>query len=391
MLLYFHINNMDLQYMLKRERYLEKISDIYDIFPICGILGPRQCGKTTLAHQYASSLETPVHHFDLEDPSHFDQLQNPKSLLDPLKGLIIIDEIQRSPHIFTYLRVLADYSDKKIMILGSASGPLLNQSSESLAGRIEYLELAPFSLDEIDNKNQLWSYGGFPKSYLAKNYKASNRWRKAYLSAFIERDLPSLGVQLNMLAMRQLLMMLANCHGGLLNYSDLARSLGVTDMTIRRYSEILCSTFMIRLLQPWHENITKRQIKAPKIYFKDSGLLHTLMGLHETALLTHHKRGNSFEGFVIEEIIKHFGSQEDYYFWRTQTGVELDLLMIKGGKRYGFEIKLSDAPQITESMRIALKDLKLEHLYIINNLDVQYKKEERISVLGIDQLKSAPF
>lgn len=374
--------------MITRHHYIEQINDIYDIFSICGVLGPRQCGKTTLAHQYAASLDFPVHHFDLEDPAHADQLQSPKTTLDPLQGLIIIDEIQRNPDLFLYLRVLADYSDKKILLLGSASGPLLNQSSESLAGRIDYLELSPFSLDEVKERDRLWSRGGFPKSYLAKDFASSFRWRKSYINAFIERDLPALGINLNMVAMRQLFTMLAHCHGGILNYSDLSRSLGLNDMTIRRYTEILCSTFMIRLLQPWHENITKRQVKSPKIYFKDSGLLHTLLGIHETNWTVHPKRGSSFEGFVLEEIIRHFGSQAEYYFWRTQTGAELDLLMLKDGKRYGFEVKLSDAPTITSSMRIALNDLNLEHLYIVNALDVFYQKEERISVVGIDNLKN---
>lgn len=374
--------------MITRHNYIEQINEIYEIFPICGVLGPRQCGKTTLAHQYAAALSFPVHHFDLEDPTHADQLQNPKTILDPLKGLIIIDEIQRNPELFSYLRVLADYSDKRLLLLGSASGLLLNQSSESLAGRIDYVELSPFSLDEVQEKDRLWSWGGFPRSYLAKNFESSYRWRKSYINAFIERDLPSLGIHLNMVAMRQLLTMLAHCHGGILNYSDLSRSLGLNDMTIKRYTEILCSTFMIRLLQPWHENISKRQVKSPKIYFKDSGLLHTLLGIHETSWITHPKRGTSFEGFALEEIMRHFGAQAEYYFWRTQTGAELDLLMLKDGKRYGFEVKLSDAPPITSSMRTALKDLKLDHLYIINILDVSYKKEENISVIGIDQLKN---
>ena len=373
--------------MLERKNYIEKINEIYEIFPICGILGPRQCGKTTLAHQYAASQDMPVHHFDLEDPSHFDQLQNPKTLLDPLMGLIIIDEIQRSPQLFPYLRVLADYSDKRLMVLGSASGTLLNQSSESLAGRIDYLELSPFSLDEVDDQDRLWARGGFPRSYLAKNFDHSARWRKGYVNAYIERDLPSLGIQLNQLVMRQLLMMLAHCHGGILNYSDLGKSLGIKDMTVKRYTEILSATFMIRLLQPWHENISKRQVKSPKVYFRDSGLLHTLLGMSESDLLTHPKKGASFEGFVIEEIIKHFGPQ-DYYFWRTQTGTELDLLMIKNGKRYGFEIKLADAPQVTSSMYTAITDLGLDHLYVINALDVNYTKEEKISVVGLQRMKT---
>ena len=377
--------------MIERNYYLKYIKDSFDIFPICAILGPRQCGKTTLAHSYIKQLNDKNYFFDLEDPSHLDQLKNPKATLDPLDGLIVIDEIQRQPELFPYLRVLADYSNKKFLILGSASGELLRQSSESLAGRIEYTELTPFNLTEITDFKELWLRGGFPKSYLAKNHDLSLRWRNSYITSFIERDLPALGISLNPHLMRQLWMMLAHNHGQLLNYSELGRSLGLTDMTIRRYTEILEQTFMIRLLKPWHENISKRQVKAPKVYIRDSGILHALLGVNENDWYVHPKRGLSFEGFVIEELIRKFKIDAECFFWRTQTGVELDLLIIKNGKKYGFEVKNSDAPEITKSMHIALTDLKLEHLYIVMSGNSTYKKTQNITVIGIEQLSNLQF
>jgi predicted AAA+ superfamily ATPase len=372
--------------MIKREDFIKSITESFESFSVCAILGPRQCGKTTLAHHYVQTINQNAFFFDLEDPIHLDQLKQPKTTLDPLSGLIIIDEIQRQPDLFPYLRVLSDYSDKKFLILGSASGELLRQSSESLTGRIEYIELTPFNLDETQDFEKLWLYGGFPKSYLAKSYVTSLKWRKNYLTSFIERDLPSLGIILNPSTMRHLWMLLSHFHGQLLNYSDIGRSLGVSDMTIRRYMEILSQTFMIRLLQPWHENISKRQVKAPKVYIRDSGLLHSLLGVQMHDWHVHPKRGASFEGFVIEEIIRKFGSSCDYFFWRTQVGAELDLLLIKDGKKYGFEIKSVDAPSLSKSMQIALEDLKLEHLYVVTPSERTYKKTEKVTILGIKSL-----
>ncbi len=374
--------------IIERNSYINDIKDAFEIFSVCAILGPRQCGKTTLAHSYIQQMNPamPTFFYDLEDPVHLDQLKNPKASLDPLNGLIIIDEIQRHPELFPYLRVLSDYSDKKFLILGSASGSLLRQSSESLAGRIDYIELTPFNLTETSDFTKLWVRGGFPKSYLAEHYKQSMKWRKNYITSFIERDLLSLGISLNTTTMRQLWMMLAHCHGQLLNYSDLGRSLGVTDMTLKRYTEILEQTFMVRLLRPWHENISKRQIKAPKIYIRDTGLLHALLDINEEDWHVHPKRGASFEGFAIEELIRKFGSETECFFWRTHIGIELDLLVIKNGKKYGFEIKHSDVPTITKSMHIAIEDLSLEHLYVVTPGNQTYIKSEKITVLGIQNL-----
>lgn len=374
--------------IVDRKSYIDKINETFDLFPVCAILGPRQVGKTTLAHSYIQQLERNIktYFYDLEDPIHLDQLKNPKTALDPLTGLIIIDEIQRLPELFPYLRVLSDYSDKKFLILGSASGTLLNQSSESLAGRIDYIELTPLSLSEVDSFEDLWLRGGFPKSLLAKNSQQSLRWRKSYINSFIERDLPYLGISLNTSAMRQLWMMIAHCNSQLLNYSDLGRSLGITDMTVRRYTQILEQTFMIRLLKPWHENISKRQVKAPKIYIRDSGLLHALLGIDEHNWYVQPKQGALFESFALEEIIRKFGNDCEYYFWRTQVGSELDLLVIKNGKKYGFEIKYTDVPTITKSMHIATADLRLEHLYIITPSNQTYPKSSQITVLGMQTL-----
>lgn len=371
--------------ILKRPSYLEKIQESFELFKICAVLGPRQCGKTTLARQFTKGIKEPVYFFDLEDPSHLDQLKNPKLTLDPLNGLIVIDEVQRRPDLFPYLRVLADYSDKKFLILGSSSGELLRQSSEALTGRIEYMELTPFNLNEVESFEKHWLMGGFPKAYLS-TYATSIKWKKNYITSFIERDLPSIDINLNSNTMWKLWNFLNHYHAQLVNYSDIGRALGVSDMTIRRYLDILSKTFMIRLLEPWHENISKRQVKAPKIYIRDSGLFHTALGVNEKEWHIHPKKGASFEGYAIEEIIRKIGTDAKFYFWRTQAGAELDLFIIKDGKKIGFEIKLSDTPEITKSMQIALEDLNLDHLYIVNPSDSFWKKTDKVSVIGIKKL-----
>eukprot|EP01035_Chromulina_nebulosa_P037508 gene37508-50627_t len=301
--------------------------------------------------------------------------------LDSLNGLIVIDEIQRRPDLFPYLRVLSDYSDKKFLILGSSSGDLLRQSSESLTGRIDYIELTPFNLNEVESFDRHWLMGGFPKSYLSPSYATSLKWRKNYITSFIERDLPSIDINLNSTTMWKLWTFLSHYHAQLVNYSDIGRSLGVSDMTVRRYLDVLSKTFMVRLLEPWHENISKRQVKAPKVYIRDSGLFHSTLSIAEKEWYVHPKKGTSFEGYAIEEIIRKTGSEAKFYFWRTQAGAELDLLVIKDGKRIGFEIKLSDAPTITKSMQTAIDDLNLDHLYIVNPSEEFWQKSNKISLL----------
>jgi predicted AAA+ superfamily ATPase len=371
--------------IIERLPFIKKLEESFDLYKIVAVLGPRQCGKTTLAQHFIKNSIGSHYFFDLEDPTHLDQLSNPKAALDPLNGLIVIDEIQRRPDLFPYLRVLSDYSDKKFLILGSSSGDLLKQSSESLTGRIDYIELTPFNLTEIDSFDRHWLQGGFPKAYLT-SYNASMKWRKNYLTSFIERDLPALDLNLNSITMRHLWNFLSHYHGQLVNYSDIGRSLGVSDMTVRRYLDVLEKTFMVRILRPWHENISKRQVKAPKVYIRDSGLFHSTLGVSENEWHVNPKRGVSFEGYAIEEIIRKLGSDAQVYFWRTQAGAELDLYVIINGKKIGFEIKLSDRPEITKSMRSSMEDLKLDYLYIVNPFDRIYQKEEKISVIGIKSL-----
>lgn len=381
--------NVGFTMIIERTPFFQRIQESFEIYNICAVLGPRQCGKTTLSHHYTKNIKEQVYFFDLEDPSHLDQLQNPKMTLDPLNGLIVIDEIQRRPDLFPYLRVLSDYSDKKFLILGSSSGDLLSQSSESLTGRIDYIELTPFNLSEVESFDRHWLMGGFPKSYLSSSYALSLKWRKNYITSFIERDLPSIDINLNSTTLWKLWNFLIHYHGQLINYSDIGRSLGVSDMTIRRYLDVLSKTFMVRLLEPWYENISKRQVKAPKVYIRDSGLFHSTLGIAEKEWHVHPKKGVSFEGYAIEEIIRKEGPLSKFYFWRTQAGAELDLFVIRDdGKRIGFEIKLSDAPTITKSMQTAIEDLKLDALYIVNPSDEFWRKSEKVSVLGIKKINN---
>lgn len=372
--------------MLKRPYFIDYIEFQYNIHSVCGLLGPRQVGKTTLARQFAQKYKN-VHFFDLENPTDLIRLQNPMVTLGELDSdLIIIDEIQRVPELFPTLRVLVDEKPRKFLILGSASRDLLQQSSETLAGRIGYVELTPFSVTEVDDQKKLWLRGGFPRSYMAKTNLESYEWRLAYITTFMERDIPNLGFKVPAAQMRRLWMMLAHNHGNVLNYSEIGTSLGITHHTVRNYTEILAGTFMVRILEPWFENISKRQIKTPKIYIRDSGLLHALIGKqsHEE-LQVYTRLGASWEGFALEEIIKiNHAQPEECFFWAVQSSAELDLLIIKNGKRIGFEFKYADAPTITKSMLTALQDLNLDHLYVIYPQKVSYSLSDKISVQGLE-------
>src|SRR5579872_1066588 len=354
---------------MKREYYLEQIAFQLKIHTLCGLLGARQVGKTTLAQAYSKKVDLPVLFFDLENPADLARLENPMLTLEGVtKTLIIIDEIQLRPDLFPVLRVLADQHEKerKFLILGSASRDLIRQSSETLAGRIGYIELPPFSLIETKNEKTLWLRGGFPTSYLAEKDEMSFAWRQAYIKTFLERDIPQLGFQIPSEHIRRFWLMLSHYHGQILNSSELARSLQISDHTVRRYIDILVGTFMVRQLHPWFENISKRQVKSPKIYLRDSGILHALLGIRDfNALHTYPKIGAFWEGFALEEIIKQYHASEESYFWATQSGAELDLLIVKEGKKMGFEFKYVDAPKITSSMRIASETLKLDHLYLV--------------------------
>ncbi|MBY0272118.1 MAG: ATP-binding protein [Alphaproteobacteria bacterium] len=370
--------------MIERKHFLEQIKQIHSVNSVCAILGPRQCGKTTLATSYRQSIEEKCYVFDLEDPTDLEKLSTPKLTLETLDGLIVIDEIQRRPEIFPYLRVLIDrYPDRRYLILGSVSRDLIQQSSETLAGRIGYLELTPFQLSECHDLRRLWERGGFPKSYLGKSLEISWAWRKAYIATFLERDILNLGLSLSSQEMRRLWTMLAHYHGNILNYSELGKSLSLSNGTIRRYIYVLEGSFMIRTLRPWFENIKKRQVKSPKVYIRDSGLFQALLNIQENLIL-HPKVGASWEGFALEEIIRfHDADQEDCYFWATSNQAELDLLIVRGSQRMGFEFKYTDAPKMSRSLHSALEDLKLEKITVITPGDMDFLIHEKVRAVGL--------
>lgn len=377
--------------VIKRKYFINELDKALKVHPVVALLGPRQCGKTTLAKQYGnlkrgkSTLN--IYHFDLEDPDDLARLEAPKLAFEDLLGLIVVDEIQRQPELFPLLRVLVDqHKKRKFLILGSASRDLIKQSSETLAGRIRYIEITPFSYYEVHDLHKLWFRGGFPNSYLAKNNENSSQWLTAYVTTFLERDIPNLGIQIPPRTLRRFWMMLAHYHGCIFNASEIGTSLGVAHTTVRHYLDILTGTFMIRELTPWIENINKRQIKSPKIYFRDSGIFHNLLGIKDMHALQHHpKLGSSWEGFALEEIIRsHHAEPEECYFWGIHSQGELDLLIIKNGKRLGFEFKYSDAPTLTSSMQLASDTLKLDKLTVIYPGDRQYRLTNAIEVVGLE-------
>lgn len=377
---------------VSRTNYLAEINKIFRVHPICGILGPRQCGKTTLAKMFVNKIEiNNLHYFDLEDPDHLNALQNPKLALESLTGIIIIDEIQRQPELFTYLRVFVDNNPEiKILILGSASPLLIKQSSETLAGRIGYLELMPFSLEEVNNEQQLHLRGGYPRAYLAETNEDSAVWRKNYIKTFLEQDIPNLGFRLNPTMLRRFWSMLCDYHGNIFNASELGRSLDTDNKSIKRYLDLLSGTFMIRQLQPWFVNISKRQVKSYKIYFRDSGIFHTLVGIDtKDELLKSSKLGASWEGFALEEIIRlHQAEPQDCFFWSLQSGAEVDLLIVKGTKKLAFEIKFTSRPSINKSMLTAIKELDLDYLTLVIPGDANYKLSDTVHVKGLNYLHS---
>jgi predicted AAA+ superfamily ATPase len=352
--------------MIQRSKHLIRLTALLASHKVVGIVGARQVGKTTLARELARKRKGPSTYFDLEKTEDLARLQDPHLALRDLKGLVIIDEVQRLPGLFETLRVLADRrrSSTRFLILGSASPGLLQQASETLAGRIIYHELSGFSLDEVgvDSHSRLWLRGGFPRSFLARSHTASHEWRQGFVRTFLERDLPQLGVGIKSAILGRFWTMLAHYHGQLWNASEFARSFGVADTTVRNYLDLLTSALVVRQLLPWHENISKRQVKAPKVFIKDSGLLHALLNLrNQAALAGHPKVGASWEGFVLNEVIRQLeASPEECFFWATHAGAELDLLVVRGNRRLGFEIKLTTSPGITRSMRTAMADLRLQ-------------------------------
>ncbi|MFA5137777.1 MAG: ATP-binding protein [Elusimicrobiota bacterium] len=355
--------------------------------------GTRQCGKTTLARRFiraGGSSPQPVHYFDLEDETDLARLHAPKLALEGLKGLVVIDEVQRRPGLFETLRVLVDRRPKpaRFLILGSASRELIRQGSESLAGRIGFLELTPFSAYEVSegSLSKLWLRGGFPGSFLARDAGASRQWRKDFISSFLGMDVPALGFRLPAGLLRRFWSMLAHYHGQIFNASEIGGSLGLSDDTMRRYLDVLTGTFMVRRLSPWFENIRKRQVKSPKVYFRDSGLFHALLGAwSDSELRSHPKLGSSWEGWVLEEVIRSRGATpEECFFWATHNKGELDLMLVQDGRRTGYEIKFTDAPKLTPSMRIAMQDLKLDELVVLYPGVKDFPLAERTRAAGVE-------
>jgi predicted AAA+ superfamily ATPase len=378
--------------MVERARWLAAIRAALKRSRVTALVGPRQAGKTTLARQIVPP-DSPGY-FDLEDPRSLARLAEPMTALGPLRGVVVIDEIQRRPDLFPVLRVLADRRPlpARFLILGSASPDLLRQSSETLAGRLETITLTGFGLDEVGAKalGRLWRRGGLPLAYLARSEQASYIWREQFVHTYLERDLPQLGITIPAATLLRFWTMLAHYHGGIWNTAEAARSLGVSEPTARRYLDLLSGLFMVRQLQPWYENLNKRQVKAPKVYLRDSGLLHALLGLAgERDILSHPKVGASWEGYAIEETLK-VVRPEAAYFWATHTGAELDLLLVKGGRRYGVEIKRQDAPRLTPSMRIALSDLRLQRLTVLYPGDRRYELDPRVAVVPLSELVTDP-
>jgi len=358
--------------MIERNRELDTVLRLLRRCPVVAITGARQVGKTTLARQIAQRWKTPAAFFDLEDPQDLARLADPMLVLGDLRGLVIVDEIQRRPELFPALRVLADRprTPARFLVLSSASPDLLRQGSESLAGRIMYHELGGFSLDEVGLKHhpRLWLRGGFPRSYLAASDSGSFQWRRGFVRTFLERDLPQLGISISAVALRRFWTMLAHYHGQIWNSSEFGRSFGVADTTVRSYLDRLTGALVVRQLTPWIENVGKRQVKSPKVYIADSGLMHALLDVRTCRDLERHpKVGASWEGFAIGQVARHLqAADEECFFWATHGGAELDLLIVRGRTRWGFEIKRTTTPSITPSMRSALDTLRLKRLYVIH-------------------------
>jgi len=374
--------------MIPRPRVLERISRTHTHHPIAALLGPRQCGKTTLARMIAE--REPCTFFDLENPVDSRRLSVPMRALEGLSGLVVIDEVQRKPDLFELLRVLVDRPKNaaRFLLLGSASPHLVRGVSESLAGRIGFIDLSGFDLQEVGwgQRDRLWARGGFPRSFLASDESASLAWREDFVRTFLERDIPQLGITIPAETLRRFWTMIAHYHGQIWNAAQFARSLGTSEITARRYLDILAGAYVVRILPSWFVNMRKRQIKAPKIYIRDSGILHALMQSQTLGdVQSHPKLGASWEGFALEQVIGVLDTR-DAYFWATHAGAELDLLVRLGGKPYGFEFKYADAPGTSRSMHVAIQDLSLEHLWVIYPGHQEYPLHDKISVIPISAI-----
>ena len=378
--------------IIDRPAARDRVHEAFCVHPVVALTGPRQCGKTTLARMIAAADPEGSTFFDLESVVDRRRLQAPERTLASLTGLVVIDEIQRAPTLFETLRVLADRPDgqARFLVLGSASPTLIADVSESLAGRVGIVNLGGFDLSEVDpgSWRTLWLRGGFPRAYLAPHDRASAVWRRSFVQTFLERDIPQLGITVPAETLRRFWTMLAHYHGQVWNAAEFARALGSSEGTARRYLDILSGAFMVRALPPWFANIRKRQVRSPRIYVRDTGLLHSLLTVDTgDEVAGHPKVGASFEGFAVEQIVGAFAAS-GVYFWATHGGAELDLFVMRGGKRYGFECKLADAPGTTRSMRVALNDLELEHLWVVYPGDEAYPLDDRISVLPITDIQA---
>jgi predicted AAA+ superfamily ATPase len=374
--------------MIARSALLKRIRVALDRNPVAVITGPRQSGKTTLAREFVA--ENSPNYFDLEDPLGLARLEEPRIALESLEGLVVIDEVQRRPDLFPVLRVLADRRKlpARFLILGSASGDLLRQSSESLAGRMERIDIGGFTLAELgaNAAAKLWRRGGFPLAFLARSEANSLAWRKQFIQTLLERDLPQWGVRVPATALLRFWTMVAHYHGQVWNAAEPARAMGVSPDTGRRYLDLLTDALMVRQLKPWHANLAKRQVKAPKVYVRDSGLLHQLFGLDtEKALLSHPKLGASWEGFVIEQVLA-TEPHDEAWFWATHQGAEIDLILQRDGRLLGVECKRADAPRVTPSIRIALDDLGLDRVAVIYPGAKRLALSDRVEAVPLDTL-----
>ena len=375
--------------MIARSAAAARLKTALEENPVCALLGPRQCGKSTLAREFSDGRE--VRWFDLEDSGDRAALRQPELALSPLRGLVVIDEVQREPGLFASLRPLADRrgAPARFLVLGGAAPTIVRGVSESLAGRVGFVDLGGLNLAEVGPKarDALWLRGGFPRSFLATTDPASARWRSDFLRSFLEQDLPQLGVRTAAETLRRFWTMIAHFHGQVWNGAEFARALSASEPTARHYLDLLCGTYMVRRLQPWHTNLGKRELKAPKIYVRDSGLLHRLLGITDRAsLLSHPKLGASWEGFALEQILAACGA-EDTYYWATHNGAELDLVLFRRGKAWGVEFKVGDGPTMTKSLQIALGDLKLERAWIVHAGTKTYPVNERVDALPLHKLR----
>ena len=375
---------------IQRMAYFQTIQQRLLENPIVSLVGPRQTGKSTLARRVADTSAKTVHFFDLESPSDLARLAQPELVLRPLQGLMILDEVQRRPDLFPLLRVLADRPDipARFLILGSASPELMKASSESLAGRVSFIDVTGFSLAELgaDALSRLWWRGGFPRAFLASSDRATRQWLEDFRRTFLERDIPQLGIQVPAVTLGRFWTMVAHYHGQVLNLAELARSLGSSEPTARRYLDILSGTCVVRQLPPWFQNLRKRQLRSPKVYIRDAGLLHALLGIANPAgLQSHPKLGASWEGFCLEQILCVCGDR-DAYFWGTHSGAELDLLLFHKGRRLGIEFKFSDRPGTTKSMRVVLQDLALDHLYVVHPGEHTFALDATITAISLPRL-----